>query len=123
VATLRAFTSEDRGENERAQECAEDGTEQDQRYASASAIGRVHVGRRGSREHYRTHGSPDQEESPDHRHHRKQRSTESGKHATEDSQTEASCKHGNSAEAVHRPSCYESAEGCCDQEDGRADAG
>src|SRR5215208_2959628 len=50
---LRPLLGEEGDEYQRAQERAEDGTEQDERYAPSSAFGRVHVSRRDAREHYR----------------------------------------------------------------------
>src|SRR5919112_759976 len=123
VALVRPFAGEERGEYQWAHECAEDGAEQNKRYASAPALGRIHIGRCGTREHNRTCRGPDQDEAPDYRHHREQQRPESGKRATQDPTTETSREHRNSAEAIHSSSRRKSGEGRGAKEYGRAKTG
>src|SRR5215213_1396948 len=116
---LRPLLGEEGNENQRAQERAEDGTEQDERYAPSSALGRVHVSRRDAREHHRSDCSTKQGKSENHRHHGDQRGPEAGKQAAQHSKTEPSREYGNPSETIHRPASRESGEGSRTQENGR----
>src|SRR5215212_4264113 len=116
---LRPLLGEEGNENQRAQERAKDGTEQDERYAPSSAFGRVHVSRRDAREQHRPDRSAKQAKPKNHRHHGDQRGPEAGEHAAQYSKTEPPREHGHPSEAIHRPARRESGEGSSTQENGR----
>lgn len=110
LTSLRPLSGKERNEDEWAQDRAEGGTEQDQRYAFSPALGRVHVGRCSAREHHRAVRSPDEDKPKNHRHRGEQRSPEANKHTPQDAKSETPREYGNPTEAVHRPSRGESGE-------------